>query len=395
MVNGMTSTDMWRFIFYIHLFDDPPLSWPCKLPRKETITGVEIVPNGSLHHLERIKLTFDDKRPVELTFEPYDDVRGQSFDFEPRTARTMGIELLEWGSEGKQDVVGIDQLAIRVKRSDAFYDRVKPLLTAGVLNRYPQGKGGIVLMQVKATESEVNPENVAKKRNIVKGVLANLYAAFGAEAAGGGRVDPDEIVRYERMTFPEQVNLRVEKGHNWPMNDHDLSKLPIGTTRLDGVPYEIYQNQLAPGDDNIVGLGTLGQFKGPRKVTLPVDRKADALFFLHTLVSETTPERAGIEGDRPVVFRYGVTYADGRTLEAPIRLGREVADWLSRKPADLPGARVAWQAPTQGGGKTVLYHVPWANPRPDVKIASVTVTLTDAGEKLGMVVVASISAGLK
>ncbi len=395
MVNGMTSTDMWRFIFYIHLFDDPPLSWSCKLPRKEAITGVEIVPNGSLHHLRRIELTFDGGKPVELTFEPYDDVRPQSFDFQARSASSLGIELLEWGNEGKQDVVGIDQLAVRVKRSDEFYDRVKPLLTAGVLNRYPQGAGGIVLMQVKAMDSEVNPENVAKKRNIVKGVLSNLYAAFGSEAPGGPRVDPDEIVRYERMTFPEQVNLRVDKGHNWPVQDHDLSKLPIGTTRLDGVPYEIYQNQLAPGDDNIIALGTLGEFKGPRKLTLPIDRKADALFLLHTLVSETTPERAGIRGAQPVVLRYTVTYADGRTLEVPIRLGTEVGDWLTRKPAELPGARVAWQAPTKGGRKTVLYHVPWANPRPDVRIRSVAVTLSDAGEKLGMVVVAGMTAGMK
>ena len=383
MVNGMTARDMWRFIFYIHIFDDPPTKWTCELPRRETIESFKIIPNTGYRPLEQMKLTFDGEDPVTLDFEPYEEVEPQHFRFEPRAAREVGMNITRWEQNDNRAVVGIDNIWLYVERSDEFYDRVHPMLTAGVLNRYPQGEGGILLNQVKLMESEVNPENVGKKKNIVKALLVNLDAAFGEELT----VDR-QTLDYTPLVFSDQPNLFLAKGKNWPTSPEDLSRLPTGKTAFRGVTYNVFENPLAPGDANVIGLGSYGDFEGVRMATVPVDRKADALFFLHTFLEE-----ADTGADSSVLLTYVVHYADGKTAQVSVRYGREVANWLQRKPTDLPGAEVAWRAPAGGGRQTVLYQMQWANPRPGQTIESAEARITDAGDEHGMAVLIGLTAG--
>ena len=118
---------------------------------------------------------------------------------------------------------------------------------------------------------------------------------------------------------------------------------------------------------------------------IPIGRKADALFFLHTFNQYGAAQRR--EDRTPVVFQYTVHYADEQTAVAPVRLGLEVTHWISGAPQGLKGAALAWAAPfsnDDSGEQAVVYLMEWRNPRPDVEIASLDVTYGPAGNRFGM-----------
>ena len=186
MVNSMTSRAGWRFIFYIHLFDDAPTNWTTELPRREQIEGVSIIPNRNYWHIDRMELRFDGREGDAVTLDlepPGETPTAQRFNFTPRTAREIHFDITELDKNESRAVVGIDNLSIYASRSDAFLEKVHPILTAGALVRYPQGLGGILLNQINALDHEINPPNRDKKANILSALLRNMGAAFG-ESSG-------------------------------------------------------------------------------------------------------------------------------------------------------------------------------------------------------------------
>ncbi len=391
MVNAMTARDGWQFTFYIHLFDDPPTEWTCELPRRETITGFRILPSDTYYRIGGIELGFGGDVTEKLELEPEEGSSMQRFDFGGHTTDELKIDISDIQERSdKRAVIGIQNMWIQVERSDEFFQKVKPLLTTGVLNRYPRGEGGIFLNQVKLMDAEPNPENADKKKSILKAVLTNLHAAFGTEVPVAVSIERRELTRFFPVVLMEQANLFLSREDNWPTDENDLSKLPLGKTRLDDVPYEIFDNELVPGDRHVVGLGSYGDFRGHKSTSLHLDRKADAVFLLHTFVQEQVWTPRG-DAEPPIVFSYVVHYADDTAIEVPVRYGRGVANWLQRDPEDLPRAEVAWQADAVGGERTVLYHMLWANPRPDVAIRKLEMKATEAGDRLGMGLVAGVT----
>jgi hypothetical protein len=99
--------------------------------------------------------------------------------------------------------------------------------------------------------------------------------------------------------------------------DADMRAFKTGGQKFGGVPF-----QIAPGPKSIVVLAGTARQKGelPAKVSIPVGRKLDTLFFLHACA--WTPE-PGKEA-----FRYVIHYADGKTLDVPVT-GDNVADWIA------------------------------------------------------------------
>ena len=142
------------------------------------------------------------------------------------------------------------------------------------------------------------------------------------------------------------------------------------------------------------GSGAAGVEALPMQVTgIPVNKKVDALFFLHAYNQYAQPEE---RRDRnPVVFQYVIHYEDGQTLAGPVRLGLEVAHWVSKDPSGLRNAALAWTAPfpnDASGEQAALYQMQWNNPRPDVAVQSVDVAYGDAGNRLGQAAVVAITA---
>jgi beta-galactosidase len=287
----------------------------------------------------------------------------------------------------------VDNIWITSRKSDDYQQRVVPLLNIGALVKYRMGKGSVLLNQVRVLENEPNPVNGPKKQNIVATLLRNLGADFAAEkllVAGPN-------LQYSPIPLNEKCTQYLTADRGWIAGQPDLGHLPIGEQKLAGVDYVIrdFKTSPLPACIMLAGPGVKGPM--PKSVDgIPVDRKADVLFFLHTF--HVTKEW-GPQGDKkrpPTVFRYVIHYADGKTAEAPVIYDRGVGHWLSADPRGFPEAAVAWSGPLPKDAtrQAVVYQMSWTNPRPGVAIRAIDVRYDDAvGSSYGVPIVFAITAG--
>ncbi len=176
LVNGLTTRDGWRHIF--QLSTEPAfLEWDIELPRAETLERIEIINNGLYRFLTRIELSVDGDaaRMVPLSLAPVAEVV-QTFPLPGERATRVHLKLATWTDGETAPVVGIDHWRIRVRRSQEFHDRVKPLLNIGTLIRYPQGNGGVLLCNLRVPDIETAAD--AKRLRLVGTLLRNLGAEF-------------------------------------------------------------------------------------------------------------------------------------------------------------------------------------------------------------------------
>ena len=185
--------------------------------------------------------------------------------------------------EGKEPLVGIDNLWIRVTRPADFSQRVRPMLNIGAMVRYPMGRGGVVLNNLLVLEKESVPVNAQKKQAIVSTILRNLGATFA-----GGRIVTAAQMKFLPVPFNEQANAYLTKGHG-TFPDVDLSTLPVGEQKFAGVTYKINDFRTSPVPSCVVLRAPCVDDRLPAEATIKVGRKADALFFLQSYI----PGRSG------------------------------------------------------------------------------------------------------
>jgi len=106
---------------------------------------------------------------------------------------------------------------------------------------------------------------------------------------------------------------------------------------------------------------------------IPINTKADALFFLHTArLDRRMDDREREEKKRFELCRYVIHYADGQAAEAPILCEIDIDHFQQQEPRDLPGAQIAWTGKFDDSDQSaVVYAKQWNNPRPGVEIQSV------------------------
>jgi beta-galactosidase len=372
MVNGFVTADSWKYVFSILIGKGEPTKWTMKLPREEEILEFSIALNTIYHKVTKINLLFDDDpKPVTLVTRPIND--RQDFPIAPRKARAITIELAEWEKSGAQEVIGVDNLWIRVKRPADFAQKVRPLLNIGALVKYPVGKGGVILNQLQIMPTETVPINAQKKQTIVSTILRNLGATFA-----GGRTLATGDLKLTPVPFEDQCNQYLTRDRGWFDPQRDLGHLPAGEQKLAGVTFVLrdFRTSPVPSCIMIAGPGVKGtmpkEFRG-----LKVGRKADALFFLHAF-KRTGDWRPSKKDDAPpVVFKYVVHYSDGKSADVPVLYGDGADHWISKDPKGLKSAAVAWAGRFPGddsGDQAVVYSMPWTNPRPDVEITTIDLT---------------------
>lgn len=392
MFNGFVNADSWRYCFSIHLADNDPVKWTMKLPREEEITGFSVALNTIYHKVTKINLYFDnDPKPLTIETRPVPD--RQDFAVGPRRAKTLTVELAQWEQSGSADVVGIDNMWLRVSRAPDFAARVRPLLNIGTIVKYPVGRGGIVLNQLRIAPTESVPVNAQKKRNIISTILRNLGAVYA-----GGRTLSLANLRYDPIPFDDQCNAYLTGDRGWFDQRRDLSHLPVGQVKLAGVNYVIrdFRTSPVPSCIMLAGPGARGQ-RLPRELAgLKVGRKADALFFLHTFNQAAQWQPRGRDEQPPVVFEYVVNYADGQSVQVPVVLGRGVAHWTGKDPGGLRDAALAWTARFPGddsGDMAAVYQMQWNNPRPDVEISAIDIRYDQrVGSRWGAPAILAITA---
>jgi beta-galactosidase len=398
MVNGFTSADNWSFCYTIIMDQGHKTRWTLELPKEEELVSLKIQPSRIYHPITRIDLYFDEDPvpvPVELRVDPV----VQEISFPPRKAKRVTMQVAKWAERGDANIVVIDNLWLMAKRPDDYLKRVKPLLNVGGLVRYDEGKGGIVLNQLKLVEREVNPVNAEKKRTVAKTILANLGAVF----AGQKTVVAGSQLQYAPLALPVEkctAYVNRDKQPAWWNGPGDLSGLPVGEQTFAGTRFLLPKFTTSPVPTVFMLRGRGGSVQQDRIDGLPVGRKADALFFLHTFnengdlarrLNEMRERRADGKdpGEFPVVLTYAVRYADGQTAEVPVRYSRDIGNWLSPAPAGLANAAVAWAA-SAGDRQTVVWSMQWTNPRPEAAIASID--LIAGEEKWGSAAVFAITA---
>ena len=369
MFSSLASEDGWMLDYYMSTkFPSITLTFP----RPEVMTSFSIELNQDYGKPQQVNLTFDDdKQPLVLKTAA---VNGrQDFEMSPRQVnKTLKIELAKW-TPIDAVTTGINNVWIKVKRTADWYKAVKPLLNIGALVKYPRGEGAIVLNNLRILDQEANPINVQKKQAIVTTLLRNMGCVF----SGGATVVAGAGMNYTPIELDTECNAFITKDKGW-FDNRDLSDFPKGDVKLTGVHYSIRDFKTSPLPCAVMlsGPGAPNGAK-PSVTAIPVARQADALFFLHTM-KVTKDWQAPRDGDKtpPIVFKYVIHYADGSSVDVPIRYGDGIGHWVNNMPVGLANAAVAWAAPFEdkSGDQAVVYQYQWTNPKPRLQIASFDVS---------------------
>jgi len=370
MINGYTAKDHWRLGFSIHLQDGDPTEWSIKLPRREKVIGLTVATNQIYHKITQLKLIFDGREDdaVVLEIEPREGP--QIFNFEPRSATEVSYQILDWTEDGRSDVIGIDDMQLRVERPDGFERRVIPMLNIGGLVKYPRGSGGLILNQYQIMQEESNPLNKEKKQTVIATILRNLGAPF----SGAKTVIAGSNLRYTPVSLESYANVFLTSEQGWPDRKHDFSALPLGGQTFRNVPYQIRDFTTSPLESGVTLIhNRLKSNAQQDKVLIDVNQEADALFFLHTFHQSRTWRAGRRQSEPPVVFEYVVHYTDGSEQLTPVQLQRGVENFVQEQHEALPQAGVAWQAGSTDNMKVGLYQFQWNNPHPARAIQSVTI----------------------
>jgi beta-galactosidase len=288
-------------------------------------------------------------------------------------------------------LVGLDNLQLIAKRPADFRARVNPMLNIGAMVEYPRGKGGIILCNLLFKDTEEVPVNATKKRSVLASMLRNLGSPFG----GGKTVIAGVNIEYSPVLIDKHANqFRTDRG--W-FGDaaFTLADLPTGEQNLAGVKYDIFDFKTSPVPTCIM-LGAPGIPNNPPAEVkgIPVGKKADALFFLHTarIDKKRTPQEIAA-GKKFELFRYVIHYRDGKDEVVPIFSEIDIGDYKVKDAAPLPGAQLAWTKPYAGTGfNAAVYSKQWDNPRPDAEISSIDVAY--GPDKRGVPAVLAITSGV-
>ena len=320
----------------------------------------------------------------------YDRQNNERQDFEipeRRCERKLTIEFLSLDMVNNRPVTGIDNIWIHVKRTPEF---IRPLLNIGALVKYPVGKGGIILNQLKIQDREAVAVNQQKKQTIFVTLMRNLNAVF----SGGRIILPGENLTYQPVSLEGKCNLYITADRGWSDKDHDFSHLPLDRQKFAGVNYIIRDFKTSPLENGITLSGMPG-VNAPDAVTnIEINRNADALFFLHTFfrTREWRPRERRRE-EPPVVFQYIIHYADGEKETIDVRYGQGVDHYIQSEPKGLKDASLAWAEPFPKDNSkfAAIYQMQWNNPHPEAEIKSIDIVNSDDGRRWGAPVLLAVT----
>jgi len=377
--------------------DGKPYDVPITLARPEKITGLTWASDTNYEGATKINLVINGKTQSFDT-KPTNEV--QQFDIDSGSpAGNLTLQVAGWQhdpakrTDKGEELIGIDNIWIKVARPAEFYQKVKPMLNIGALIEYPRGKGGIVLCNVKFKDNETNPENAVKKQAIIAAILRNLDAPF----SGGRSVIAGGNLIYRPIDLSHQANQFTTDRGWFGDKQFTFADLPSGKQTFAGVTYNVYAFTTSPVPTAVMlgGNGIPGNL--PDAVRgIPIGHKADALFFLQTARIDAPRSDDDIRNNRDFeLARYVVHYTDGQTATIPLRQDQELANYAQKKPAALPGAQIAWSKAYAGTDQNaVAYSMQWNNPRPDTMIQSIDLEKgNDAGRGVPALLAITVAVG--
>lgn len=369
--NNFFQADAWKLINNFDAPKEGTVDIPMEFPKPVTIKEFTWVGNTLYSPQTRVNLVFDGKDKVSFKTEP--NAEPQNFAIDPaRSGQKITLQIAEWQVDpaklqnGKV-IIGIDNFYLKAARSPDFYAKVKPLLNIGGLMQYPRGAGGMVLCNLNFKESEAVPVNATKKRAILAALLRNLKAPFTGKTIIAGA-----NLQYAPLDIGKQATqFRNERGWFGDKN-FTFAALPTGTQTFAGVQFNVYDFPTSPVPNAIMlgGNGVPNNLPGSVK-NIPVNRKADALFFLQAARIDNRMNNDDRQKNRKFeMARYVIHYADGTTETVPLYSEIDVENYRQKMPAAIPGAQIGWTKPYDNGEYAVAYVKQWTNPKPNIEIQS-------------------------
>lgn len=176
------------------------------------------------------------------------------------------------------------------------------------------------------------------------------------------------VPRRDPRTPAELVDLsssyNATLGECWLLHElyrANLSALPTGIVRLDGVAFDVRGIIQLRGP--YAGWADIRQIPFPGSI--PLGRPGRRLHFLHAA------DRRDAPGTH--IGEYVVHFAGGPTERIPVIYGKDVCAWLREAPE--PDTSVpAWQSSWLPGVTLQLHHTVWTNSQPDCRIERVDFT---------------------
>ncbi len=396
-VNGFVGSDGWKLINdFPAPKTGPALAWTLSKP--QTIT--EFTWDGSVNYnaTTKVGLVVDGKMQ---SWNVPANGEAQTLALNPPLRGTkIELQIQDWekrpdkrNAEGDY-IVGIDNIYLKTQRPADFVQKVKPMLNIGGMMRYPRGNGGLVLCNLLFKDNEAVPINVQKKRAIFSTLLRNLQAPF----AGGKTIIAGANVLYTPIdfgAFPQKLTqYRTERGWFGDKN-FTFNGMPSGKQTFGGVNYNLYEFATSPVPTAIMLGGGGIPNNAPNEVKdIPIGKKADALFFLHTARMDARRNNDEVRDNKKYeMARYTINYADGQSVQLPIYAEIDIDSYRQETPKAIPGAQIAWTSQFPNSKEmAVAYSKQWNNPRPDVQIKSVDFTYGPDDQKRGVPVLLAITA---
>ena len=181
----------------------------------------------------------------------------------------------------------------------------------------------------------------------------DLYQPTAFAAAAGFTADLKAAAN-RTLSDPDSKGW-IQKGP-----DTDLSNLKAGVQKIGAYTFNISGAVMTKGARAAVA-------DLPASITLDVNRKADAIAFLHT----TGWASALPALNRELVGRYEIVYADGSRVTQPIEYGRHIRAWTDTVNPSMVMAP-GWAGQTKDGLDINVPIFEWVNPKPGVVIKSIT-----------------------
>jgi hypothetical protein len=198
-------------------------------------------------------------------------------------------------------------------------------------------------------------------------LVPTLRGLLAASPPSSFSADP---MRFEVLDLGSAFNS-PPKGEGW-----DLSDLKPGRHYVEGLPYAIADPALRNGRSTVLVARRPGD--EPTRVALPIRGRWAALVFVHAATGAGRPGiHAGDQTHFPresseLLGYYEIRYEDDLVEAHAIRSDETVGRWDAGLALPLYFARPLVTGKLPGGRAAVVWASEWANPRPDVAIASVT-----------------------
>jgi hypothetical protein len=159
--------------------------------------------------------------------------------------------------------------------------------------------------------------------------------------------------------FPSRSGGNLKEGGEQPQGALPRAPTPLAHAGGEG---------LGMGANNALMLASyLAPAPMPREARIPLERRAQSLYLLHTAGWQTEQGRE--------VGRLVIEYADGAQAEQPIQYGLHLRAWNDRLYA-LEGLPL-WRARDASGNLATARLLHWRNPHPDKPLRAVRFVATD------------------